>query len=128
MFYLLTLLLKISTNHTKTRWQQAEKLTQIENMNNINFKKWAFHFMIWIIIINIISFYLTISYNSLFNGQDNTGEVLLYFGIIGIILLLLSLVFIILSSIKNEKKNYQYWISVIGVFIFGVLPILASLF
>jgi uncharacterized membrane protein len=97
-------------------------------MNNVNFKKWAFHFMIWIIIINIISFYLTISYNSLFNGQDNTGEVLLYFGIIGIILLLLSLVFIILSSIKNEKKNYQYWISVIGVFIFGVLPILASLF
>ncbi|MCH3884896.1 hypothetical protein [Tenacibaculum aquimarinum] len=97
-------------------------------MNNVNFKKWAFHFMIWIIIINIISFYLTISYNSLFNGQDNTGEVLLYFGIIGIILLLLSLVFIILSSIKKEKKNYQYWISVIGVFIFGVLPILASFF
>ncbi|KGL63438.1 hypothetical protein PHEL85_0474 [Polaribacter sp. Hel1_85] len=26
MFYLLTLLHKIRTNHTKTRWQQAEEI------------------------------------------------------------------------------------------------------
>jgi small-conductance mechanosensitive channel len=97
-------------------------------MNSVNFKKWAFHFMIWIIIINIITIYLTISYTSIFNTQNNTGEILLYFGIIATILLLLSITFIILSSIKKEKRNYQYWISIVGIFIFGVLPIIASFF
>ena len=97
-------------------------------MNNINFKKWAFRFMIWILIINIISFYLTISYTSLFNEGDNTAEVLFYFGILGTVLLLLSLIFIIFSTIKKEKKNYQYWISIVGLVVFGVLPILGSLF
>ena len=97
-------------------------------MNNINFKKWAFHFMIWVLIINIISFYLTISYTSIFNEGDNTAEVLFYFGILGTVLLLLSLIFIIFSTIKKEKKNYQYWISIVGLVIFGILPILGSLF
>ncbi|MBC3760055.1 MULTISPECIES: hypothetical protein [Flavobacteriaceae] len=97
-------------------------------MNNINFKKWAFHFMIWILIINIISFYLTISYTSIFNEGDNTAQVLFYFGILGTVLLLLSLIFIIFSTIKKEKKNYQYWTSIVGLVIFGILPILASLF
>lgn len=97
-------------------------------MNNINFKKWAFHFMIWILIINIISFYLTISYTSLFNEGDNTAEVLFYFGILGTVLLLLSLIFIIFSTIKKEKKNYQYWASIVGLVIFGILPVFASLF
>ena len=97
-------------------------------MKNINFKKWAFHFMIWILIINIISFYLTISYTSLFNEGDNTAEVLFYFGILGTVLLLLSLIFIIFSTIKKEKKNYQYWVSIVGLVIFGILPILGSLF
>ena len=97
-------------------------------MKNINFKKWAFHFMIWILIINIISFYLTISYTSLFNEGDKTAEVLFYFGILGTVLLLLSLTFIIFSTIKKEKKNYQYWIAVVGIVIFGVFPIVGSLF
>ena len=97
-------------------------------MNNINFKKWAFHFMILILIINIISFYMTISYTSLFNEGDNTAEVLFYLGISGTVLLLLSLIFIIFSTIKKEKKNYQYWISIVGIVIFGILPIIGSLF
>ncbi|NRD20946.1 hypothetical protein HNV08_12890 [Winogradskyella eckloniae] len=97
-------------------------------MNSINFKKWAFHFMIWIVIINVISFYLTISYTSIFNAGGNTAEVIFHFGILGTVLLLLSLIFIIFSSIKKEKKNYQCWTSIVGLVIFGILPILASLF
>ena len=97
-------------------------------MNNINFKKWAFYFMIWILIINVISFYLTISYTNIFNEGDNTAEVLFYFGILGTVLLLLTLIFIIFSSIKKEKKNYQYWTSIIGLVIFGIFPILESSF
>jgi len=86
-------------------------------MNSINFKQWAFQFMIWILIINVISFYLTISYTSIFNEGDKSLEILSFLGIIGTVLLLLSLIFIILSSIKKEKKNYQYWVSIVGLFI-----------
>ncbi|WP_225034659.1 hypothetical protein [Winogradskyella sp. SM1960] len=96
-------------------------------MNTINFKKWAFHFMIWILIINVISFYLTVSYTSLLNEFNNTGQILLYLGILATVLLFMSLIFIIISSIKKEKKNYLYWTSIIGLIFFGTLPILASL-
>jgi hypothetical protein len=73
-------------------------------MNNINFKKCAFHFMIWILIINVISFDLTISYTSLFNEQNNTGGVLFYFRILVTSLLLLSFIFIILTASRKRKR------------------------
>ena len=97
-------------------------------MNKINFKKWAFHFTIWVIIINGIVAYLTVTYVSLFNTYNNTGEVISRLGIIATLLLVLSLLFIILSSVKKEKRNYQFWIAVVGVLVFGGFPFLMNLF
>lgn len=97
-------------------------------MDKINFKKWAFHFMIWIIIINSVVAYLTATYFNLSNSYNNTGEVITRLGILATLLLGLTLLFIILSSVKKEKRNYQFWIASIGVFIFGVLPLLMSIF
>ncbi|GAL77436.1 hypothetical protein JCM19274_5149 [Algibacter lectus] len=42
------------------------------------------------------------------------------------ILLFLSIVFIVISSIRNEKKNYQYWVSITGIILFGILPFILS--
>jgi uncharacterized membrane protein YhdT len=95
-------------------------------MNSINFKKWAFRFTIWILILNIITFYLTINYVDFPGVKNNTGLTLFYFGILGSILLLLSIIFVIFSTIKKEKRNYQYWISIIGIAIFGILPLIGS--
>jgi hypothetical protein len=96
-------------------------------MDKINFKKWAFHFMIWIMIINGIVFYLTITHVNLFNMQDNTGEVILRLGLVATLLLVLSLLFIILSLVKKEKRNYQFWIAVFGILFFGGSPFLIQL-
>lgn len=95
-------------------------------MDRINFKKWAFHFIIWVFIINIISFYLTVNYVNISGVENNTGLTIFFFAILASILLLLGIIFIIISTIKKEKRNYQFWISVIGVVLFGILPLVSS--
>ena len=92
-------------------------------MKKINFKKWAFRFTIWILIINIITFYMTINYVDFQVFEKNTGLNLFYFGILNGILMILSVIFVIMSSVKKEKRNYQYWISIIGIVMFGIIPL-----
>jgi CDP-diglyceride synthetase len=96
-------------------------------MKKINFKKWAFRFTIWILIINIITFYMTINYVDFQSFEKNTGLNLFYFGILNGILMILSVIFVIMSSVKKEKRNYQYWISIIGIVIFGIIPLTLNL-
>ncbi|SFC42632.1 hypothetical protein SAMN04489722_102402 [Algibacter lectus] len=95
-------------------------------MKEISFKKWAFHFIIWILVLNVIIIYLTISLVDFPGLENNTISVLLYLGILANILLFLSIVFIVISSIRNEKKNYQYWVSITGIILFGILPFILS--
>lgn len=97
-------------------------------MNKIDFKKWSFRFTIWNLIINIISFYLTIDYSNLIGMENNPGLTLFYLRILGYIFLLLTIIFIIISTSKKEKKNYQYWISIIGIILFGIFPFVFSFF
>jgi CDP-diglyceride synthetase len=96
-------------------------------MKKINFKKWAFRFIVWILIINIITFYLTINYVDFPGVENNTGLNLFYLGILSGILMILSVIFVIMSSVKKEKRNYQYWISIIGIVIFGIIPLVSIL-
>ncbi|PKB42645.1 hypothetical protein AX016_0813 [Cellulophaga sp. RHA19] len=95
-------------------------------MNRISFKKWAFHFSVWVVIINIITFYNQINYSSLFNTYS--VDRLLYLGILSTLLLLLTIIFIVISTIKKEKRNYQFWTALSCVFVFGVLPALVLMF
>ena len=95
-------------------------------MNKFNFKKWAFRFTIWVLIINLTNFFLTVNYVDFPEIENNIGLTLFYFGALSIILTLLSVVFIVVSSIKKEDKNYQFWISVIGIVIFGIPLLMAS--
>lgn len=95
-------------------------------MNRISFKKWAFHFSVWVVIINIITFYNQISYSSLFNSFSL--DRLMYLGILSTLLLLLTIIFIVISTIKKEKRNYQYWLALGCIIIFGVLPTLVLMF
>lgn len=97
-------------------------------MNQINFKKWAFRFTIWILILNIIIAYLVINYVHFPGVENNTELRLSLFNMLSTILLILGVTFIISSTIKKEKKNYQYWGAIIGIFLFGLLPFIASLF
>ncbi|MEP0214666.1 MAG: hypothetical protein ABJD66_15720 [Cellulophaga sp.] len=95
-------------------------------MNSINFKKWAFHFSVWVVIINIITFYYKISYSSLFNTYNL--DRLFYLGALATLMLLLAIIFLVISTIKKEKRNYQYWLALGCIIIFGVLPALVLMF
>jgi len=59
--------------------------------------------------------------------ENNTGLNLFYLGILSGILMILSVIFVIMSSVKKEKRNYQYWISIIGIVIFGIIPLVSIL-
>ncbi|GGG04562.1 hypothetical protein GCM10011344_01180 [Dokdonia pacifica] len=97
-------------------------------MNKINFKSWAFRFMVWVIIINIIIAYLTATYVGFFYTEDNTGQVIFRLGLVATLLLVLSILFIILSIIKKENRNYQFWVATVGIFVFGGFPLVMAVF
>jgi len=92
-------------------------------MKNINFKKLAFRFTILFIVTSIIALYMSVSSISKEYYGDRISDDFLwfksvFFAILAIIFLLLSITFIINSSIKKEKRNYQYWVSTIVIFLF----------
>lgn len=93
-------------------------------MNKINFKKWAFRFTIYILIMNIVAYYLTVNYVYFPGVESNIPKALIFLGILGRILLLLALVCIVASSLKNEERNYQYYVSIIGIVLLGLLPLI----
>lgn len=97
-----------------------------KKIDKINFKKWAFRFTIWVIVINVVNFYLVINFDPL-GGGNATASTFFYLGTFASALLLMSFVFLIISSIKKEGKNYQFWISAIGLILFGVIPFIESI-
>lgn len=96
-------------------------------MNKLNYNKWALRFIIWIIIINIAIVYLTVNYVNFPRVENNNGMTLFFLRVLGNVLLLLSIIFITISSVKKEEKNYQYWISIAGIMLFGIIPLISIL-
>ncbi|MCK8522961.1 hypothetical protein M0D21_15395 [Aquimarina sp. D1M17] len=97
-------------------------------MNNINFREWAFRFVVWDFIIQVITFLLTINYIDFSSTAYSVSITLFYLNTLSGALLILSVIFIIISSIEKEKKNYQYWGTIIGIFLFGVFPKIVGVF
>ncbi len=97
-------------------------------MNKLNYKKWALRFIIWILIINIATVYLTVNYVNFPGIEDSSGMNILLLRILGKVLLILSIIFIVISTVKKEEKNYQYWISISGIALFGIVPLIGILF
>lgn len=97
-------------------------------MDRINFRNWAFRFIIWLIIINGIIAYLIATHFNLPYTVDNTGEIISRLGLVATLLLVLSLLFIILSIVKKEKRNYKFWVVIVGLFVFGIAPLLLGAF
>jgi len=94
-------------------------------MNNINYNKWAFHFMIWIFIIFIVEFFMTINFNSLTQDATRFMTVMVCFELIAFVLFLATVLFLILSSIRIKVRNYQFWIAALGCVGFAFRFVLA---
>ena len=97
-------------------------------MNKINFKKWAFHFTIWSFIINGISLFFKINFNSITGEVYNYEERIFYLSILSQLMLLLAIVFLVISIVKKEKRNYQFWTTLVYALVFGIIPILILMF
>ncbi|WP_430412912.1 hypothetical protein [Kordia sp.] len=99
-------------------------------MKYINYNKWAFHFMIWVMIICVLQVYLTVDFNTFTYNQIRFLEVMQYFEIIAFVLFLTIVLFLTLSITFKKEKNYQFWLALIGAigyvvrFIFSILFIL----
>lgn len=93
-----------------------------------NYKRWAFRFLIYLIVLNIIVFYLVVNFMDGFQDSVKFNQNMFIFSSIGTIILITGVIFTILSIVKKEEKNYQYYISIVGYIFFIVLSIILPLF
>jgi len=84
----------------------------------ITYKNWAFRF-------TIVSFYVTINYINLLYDQSQVGKGLFMLGLLANFLLVGTILFLILSIVKKEKRNYKFWISLL-VSVLVILNIIIS--
>ena len=103
------------------------KQINIFDMNKIVYKKWSFRLLLYLIIINMTSFYMIANYADGFDNAEKLTQNLKIISILGNLFLLIGTILSILSIAKKEEKNYQYYISIIG-YPFFILLTLISLF
>lgn len=115
---------------------QFKEFEVINEPKKTNYKKWAFRFFIYIVIINIWvgymatrpMFALSLDENgNVVESQSNIPYYLLTAGIIATLLMLTGFVLTILSISKREKRDYQYYISIIGYLTLLIVAIVRSL-
>lgn len=100
---------------------------KIDNKKQTKYKRWSFRLFIYFIILNLTSFYITVNYS---NGIDDMEEFIQNLNVISIIanlILLAGIVFTVLSIAKKEKKNYQYYVSIIVYPLFILFTIMTFL-
>lgn len=85
-----------------------------ETKKETNFKKWSFKLLVYVIIINLVIAYLVARFMPLIHNVETFNLRLLILGIVANVLWLIGLVLMILSVVKKETKNYQYYFSVLG--------------
>lgn len=85
-----------------------------------NYKKWAFKFLIYTVIINVFVFFMV------YRGNHRPLSIIVFSWIANLILLA-GTIFTILSVQNKEPRNYQYYASIIGYSILIILTIMSIL-
>ncbi len=93
---------------------------EIENEGQTNFKKWAFRLFIDLIFSQALIFY------HISTSDFPQRLVILIFSILSWIFFIGGSLFLILSIVKKEEKNYQYWIALLGFSLYLILTIAFS--
>lgn len=81
---------------------------EIDKESQTSFKKWSFRLFIDLLFSQALLFY------HITTSAFPQGLVILIFSILSWLFLLGGSVFLILSIVKKEQKNYQYWIAIVG--------------
>ena len=97
--------------------EKEEILDYEEKEISTNYRKWAFRFFIYLVLLSALSFYLIPS--SLVASEIETLPQNLYvLGWVLKILLCIGIFFTIVMIRNNETRDYKYWISLIGISLF----------
>ncbi len=99
---------------------------KIGDGKNNNFKSWSFRLLIYLLIINIVVFYMVVNFDDGFDNSEKFNQNLYILSMIGNLILLIGVVLTIFSVVKREEKNYQYYTSVIGYPIIMIISFLMS--
>jgi len=90
-----------------------------------NYKKWSFKFLIYVVLLNVLIAYLTVTTPI---GLGDNGEMLsVRVSILSLLILglLVSGIVLTIMSVKNkEEKNYQYKVSIYGYPIFILINLI----
>ncbi len=83
---------------------------------------WSFRLLIYLIVINIASFFIVVNYDKFLTNTDEILRIGRILGIIGNVFFAVGLICTVISIVKKEKRNYLYFVSII------VYPIILLLF
>ena len=98
---------------------------KIAKTNNTNYKKWSFRLFLYLIITNIAIAYLVINYAIGIHDSEIFERNLGILSIVANFILLIGIILIILSITNKEKKDYQFYISIIGYPLFLITTLLS---
>ncbi|WP_298517863.1 hypothetical protein [uncultured Kordia sp.] len=80
-------------------------------MGKLNYYKWAFRFTIWILIIQIVLFFLGFNFNLYSHDIEQFIRIINYLVMISLLLFVTAVIFLIVGFVKREEQNYQFWIA-----------------
>lgn len=95
---------------------------EINKESQTNFKKWSFRLFIDLLFSQALIFYHVVT------SAFPQGLVILIFSILSWLFFLGGSVFLILSIVKKEQKNYQYWIAVLGFPLYLIFTVIFSIY
>ena len=106
-------------------------------MKNTNYRKWAFKFLIYVVLLNILVAYMVanaaVSTNVVitldgFETPKNTSiQYVGFLSLLGNVLFIAGIVLTILSVKSKEEKDYKYKVSIWGYPIFLIVTLILLL-
>ncbi len=99
-----------------------EILDYEDNEKTTNYRKWAFRFLIYLVLLFAIGFYLFPS-NLAASEFGDLQQKLFILGWILKIFLCIGIFFTIMMIRNNETRDYKYWISLFGISFFFVATV-----
>ena len=100
---------------------------EIKEKKPTNYKRWAFKFLIYLVVLNIAVAYLVVNFAEGLNHSTRFNQNILILSVVGAVIHITGVIFTILSIVKKEEKNYQYYISIVGYIFFTVSSIILPL-
>lgn len=94
-----------------TDFKEFEKVPK-----NTNYAKWAYKLLVYLFILNLLSFYMT------YKGSYAPATIV-FFNLLNYLFLISGSVLTLISILNKEKKNNQYYISMIGYSVFLIIQI-----